>query len=373
MKIGLTIAALPGATDYTNSYTLAAISAWIKRTMPDVEVIYSQELDTLLGCDEVWCTATSDAWDLVNKLGREVTLAGKRFLVGGHHATALPETLRYGVAHQGPLETYSHPDELPLPDWSIFPDRKRPLVITSRGCPYNCNFCSSSQFWRGYKARSPQKVLEELQMQAAAGAKEIVIFDDLFVADKSRLRTIAESVARVGLDRIEYSCLVRANLIDQQTVDLLRLMNVRHLAFGAESGSDRMLTLMNKRATVADNQRAIDILAANGYKPTISLIAGYPGETLEDLRLTRQFIERNRCKCNIIDVYPCMPFPGTRLWNWFVQARHIDVHHFDWQSLNLNRQTLDWDRYNLLTDQYSKQHLIEMISWNETEKLKAAA
>ena len=61
MKIGLTIAALPGAADYANSYTLAAISAWIKQTMPVAEVLYSQELDTLLDCDEVWCTATSDA------------------------------------------------------------------------------------------------------------------------------------------------------------------------------------------------------------------------------------------------------------------------------------------------------------------------
>ncbi len=373
MKIGLTIAALPGATDYTNSYTLAAISAWVKRSIPGVEVLYSVELDTLLSCDEVWCTATSDAWDIVNKLGREVSRAGKRFVVGGHHATALPQTLRYGEAHRGQLEQYVHPDELPLPDWSIFTQQKRPLVITSRGCPYNCNFCSSSQFWRGYKARSPRKVLEELCFHATAGASDIVIFDDLFIADKRRLHAIVELVVRTGLDKIEYSCLVRANLIDQHTVNLLRAMNVRHLAFGAESGSDRVLALMNKRATVADNQRAIDILAANGYRPTISLIAGYPGETLEDLRLTQQFIERNRSKCNIIDVYPCIPFPGTRLWDWFVRARGIDIHNFDWRSLNLNRQTIDWDRYNLLTDQYSKKHLVELIQWNESEKLKAAA
>ncbi len=126
-------------------------------------VIFSERLESLLECDEVWCTATSEAWDEVNALGRTLTEAGKRFLVGGHHATALPQTLRYGEAFRGPVEGAMPLDKLPLPCWDIFPESKRPIVITSRGCPYACHFCSSRAFWKRYQARSADAVLAELR------------------------------------------------------------------------------------------------------------------------------------------------------------------------------------------------------------------
>jgi hypothetical protein len=373
MKIGLTQASLPGSADYANSYTLATISAWLKKTQPGVEIVCSLDRGALLACDEVWCTATSDAWETVNDLGREVVAGGKRFLVGGHHATALPQTLRYGEAFRGPLERYQHLDELPLPDWSIFADQKRPLVITSRGCPYDCDFCSSSSFWNHHQMRSAEKVVEEIRGLAERGATDIMIFDDLFAVNKRRLRAIVERCAEEGLTRLEYNCLVRSNLIDAEMVFLLKTLGVKHLAFGAESGSNRVLALMNKKATVEDHQRAIDLLVAGGLRPTMSLIAGYPGETEEDLQQTAAFIDHNRGRCDIIDIYPCIPFPGTKLWSWFQQTRSIDVFTFDWRSLNLNPQTVDWDRYSLLAGAYEKKRLIELVNWNEREKLKRAA
>lgn len=370
MKIGLTHVSIPGNADYTNSYTMATISAWLKKTRPHDEVLYSSQLDVLLDCDEVWCTATSDSWNLVNELGRDVVAHGKRFLVGGHHATALPQTLRYGSAFRGPLERYDHIDELPWPDWGIFPEKKRPIVMTSRGCPYQCNFCSSSNFWKCHQTRSAAKVVEEIRHLVRQDTKEIVLFDDLFAVNKNRLRSIVDQCQREGLLGIEYSCLVRSNLIDVEMIELLKALGVKHLAFGAESGSDRVLALMNKKATVEQHQQAIDLLVAGGFRPTMSLIAGYPGETAEELAETCRFIERNRAQCDIIDIYPCTPFPGTVLWNWFVETKKIDVYTFCWQSLNLNAQTMDWDRYSLLTNGYSRKHLAEIVNWNEQEKLK---
>ena len=372
MKIGLTHASLPGSADYANSYTLATISAWLKKTRPDVQIACSSDRSVLLACDEVWCTATSDAWEAVNDLGREVLAGGKKFLVGGHHATALPQTLRYGEAFRGPLEHYEQLDELPLPDWSIFAENKRPVVMTSRGCPYDCNFCSSSSFWKHYQARSAERVVEEIRYHAQRGATDIIIFDDLFAVNKRRLRAIVEQCADQGLGGLDYSCLVRSNLIDAEMVDLLKTLGVKGLAFGAESGSNRVLSLMSKKATVEDNQRAIDLLVAGGFRPTMSLVAGYPGETAEDLDKTAKFMDDNRGRCNVVNVYPCVPFPGTRLWNWFVETRKIDVLTFDWRALNLNPQTIDWDRYSLMADAYDKKRLIELVSWNESEKLKRA-
>nr|MBC8552895.1 methyltransferase domain-containing protein [Candidatus Brocadiales bacterium] len=161
------------------------------------------------------------------------------------------------------------------------------------------------------------------------------------------------------------------SMVNARTIELLKEMNVKHLAFGAESGSDRVLKMMNKNATVEDNQKAIDLLSSSGLKPTMSLIAGYPDESLEDIALTKQFIERNREKADIIEIYPCIPFPGTSVWDEFVKRNNFaSLEEFDWSALSLSKDNIDWSSYHMLTDRYDKKDLIELLEWNEKEKLK---
>jgi tRNA A37 methylthiotransferase MiaB len=357
--------------DYTNSYTLATISAWLKHTCPDTEVIYSTDPLALAKCDEVWCTAASEAWNQVHRLGRTIVGFGKRFLVGGHHATALPHSLRYGEAFVGRLETYTHLDELPLPDWSIFPQVRRHVMMTSRGCPFDCRFCSSKAFWRGYQARGAEMVTREIHMLRRMGAQDIILFDDLFTANKQRLRAVVERVEAEKLNYITFSCLVRSDTADEEVIELLQRMNVKSLAFGAESGSDRVLSLMGKKATVADNQRAIDLLVKHGFAPTMGLIAGFPGEQWEDLQQTREFVARNRDQCAIIDIYPCIPFPGTAIWEPFVSRYKIDVLNFTWDVLRIEPQCYNHDRYLSLVD-YDKRHISDLLEWNASEKARKA-
>jgi hypothetical protein len=374
LTIGLTTASLEGSADFANSYTMATIAAWIRKVRPRVRLVYSTDVGELLKCDHVWCTSLSESWNEINRLGKTIVDAGKTFVVGGHHATALPETLKYGLAFRGPIELYKSVDELPLPDWSIFKEEKAyPVVMTSRGCPYSCQFCSTRSFWNGWQAKKPEIVVAEVKALRTLHATTISIFDDLFITSKTRLRSIVELIDAEGLSGLSYSCLVRSNLVDSQTTGLLKEMNIRALAFGAESGSDRVLRLMNKKATVEDNQRAIDVLNADGYRPTMSFILGYPDETEEDLNQTVEFIAKNRSKCDIIELYPCIPLPGTPLWTRFVQEHHVDVHAFDWEGLSIRSQTKDWDKYVMLTSNYSKDRLISVIQWNEREKEKRLA
>jgi uncharacterized radical SAM superfamily protein len=374
LTIGLTTASLEGSADFSNSYTMASIAAWVRRVRPRVRMVYSTNVEDLLKCDHVWCTSLSESWDEINKLGKTIVDAGKTFVVGGHHATALPETLKYGLAFRGPIESYKSVDELPLPDWSIFTEEKAyPVIMTSRGCPYSCHFCSSRNFWKGWQAKRPETVVAEVNALKALDATTISIFDDLLITSKTRLRRIVDLINAEGLNRLRFSCLVRSNLIDSQTIGLLKEMNVRSLAFGAESGSDRVLRLMNKQATVEDNQRAIDLLNEYGYRPTLSFVLGYPEETEEDLNQTVDFVTKNRAKCDIIELYPCIPLPGTPLWTRFVQEHRVDVHAFDWEGLSIRSQAKDWDKYVMLTSNYSKDRLISVIQWNEREKEKRLA
>jgi len=233
--------------DVTSYYTLATIAAWVRSVRPDIQLVYTNVVDQLLECDHVWSTATTQAWNNVNELAKTVVEAGREFVVGGHHATALPESLKYGRAFRGPIEVCTHIDELPLPDWSIFPETGPPAMMTSRGCPFSCNFCSSSNVWKRYQFKSPEKVVAEAKLVRDLGIFDIAIFDDLFVANKHRLRRIVELMKAEGLDRNSYHCMVRSDLIDLETTLLLRDMNVREVHIGAESGSDRVLRRYEQR------------------------------------------------------------------------------------------------------------------------------
>ena len=366
-SIGLTSVSLRRSSDFASYYTVASLAAWMRKIRPRARVLYSTDPEVLLQCDHVWCTSTSDAWIEVGKLGKAVVESGKTFVVGGHHATALPQTLKFGLTFGGPIEIYDHIDELPLPDWSVFEGNPAKAIMTSRGCPFACNFCSSKSFWKRSQFKKPEKVIAEAQMVKDLGAEFVPIFDDLFVADKIRLRRIVELVKAARLDTLRYWCLVRSNLVDVETIRLLKAMNVCEVQFGAESGSNRVLSLMNKRTTVEVNQRAIDLLYDQGIRPAMTLILGYPDESEEDLNLTIDFIERNRRKCGIISVVPCIPFPGTPLWERFVKEHAVDVQAFDWEGLSMDTDSKDWDKYVMLTMQYPKDRLVEVIEWNSRE------
>jgi hypothetical protein len=354
--------------DVASYYTLATIAAWVRSVRPDIQLVYTNDVDQLLKCDHVWSTATTQAWNRVNELAKIVVEAGKEFLVGGHHATALPESLKYGRAFRGPIEVYAHIDELPLPDWSIFPETRPPAMMTSRGCPYSCNFCSSRNVWKRYQFKSPENVIAETKLVRDLGISDIPVFDDLFVANKNRLRSIVELMKAEGLDRNSYHCSVRSDLIDLETTLLLRDMNVREVHMGAESGSDRMLRLMNKGTTVEINQRAIDLLHGHGIQPTLTLFLGYPDETEEDLNQTIDFISKNRAKCRNVGVVPCVPLPGTPLWDSFIREHDVDIHAFDWEGLRLSPETQEGSQYPMLTRNYSRELLSSVLEWNEKEE-----
>ena len=357
---------LEGIANFTFPYTLAVISAWIKHAMPKVEVYLAHSVADALAADEIWCTSLSEDWGNALALGKVFTEEGKKFVVGGHHATALPMTMPYGRVHTGALENVRHISELPLPDWTLFPNihDKPGMIMTSRGCPFSCNFCSSSAFWKSYQTKSPFKVVEEIKLLANIGISEIIIFDDLFTLDIRRLKIITELICAEGLDYINYSCLVRSDTVNPEIITLLKKMGVKAVAFGSESGDDGILKLMNKQTTVSKNINAIKLLYSMGYTPNTSIVIGYPGESKDTLKRTCDYIETIRPLTSIVDIYPVIPYPGTKLWNIFMDIYNPDIMNFDWETLSLRSNTVAWDKYFILSDKCSKNDLKNVADWN---------
>lgn len=211
-------------------------------------------------------------------------------------------------------------------------------IITSRGCPYNCVFCSNRTMWRGrVRFHSAAYVLEEInRLVEKYNVGTIILQDDLFMTDKRRVEEICKLLLRTGLSKkIIWGCQGRANLVQtEKDIKLLKLMKRAgcvQIAFGFESGSERILNfLKGGTVTVAQNQRALDITKKAGLRIMGYFMLGTQGEKEEDLLATKEFIVKNQDKLDHYQMYITTPFPGTQIWD-LCKKEHL-VDGVDWEQ-----------------------------------------
>lgn len=248
-------------------------------------------------------------------------------------------------------------DTLPFPIRTQNPTRPDEAVIfTSRGCPFRCTYCSTQEYWEKFRRFSAAYVVRELEHIVATSphVRSVYILDDLYVADRRRLRELAGRIDAAGLNRrLSFHGFVRSNLVDHELCGLLQQMNVAAIRFGAESGSDAVLQRMERggKCSVATHQRAVDLAHEHGMKCGASFMLGFPGETEADMELTFDFIRRNREKMFVEGFYLTVPLPGTELWSWALQ-RGLVSETMDWRRLNLAFQNpdFDWDTFLYLNE-----------------------
>ena len=199
-------------------------------------------------------------------------------------------------------------------------------MFTSRGCPYDCAFCSSSAFWeRKFRFNSPEYVVNEIETLAKKYHVEgIHILDDLFVVDKPRVKKIASLLEKKGLNKkLRFSLLLRSNLVNDALLQDLRKMNVTHVGFGFESASPKMLKyLKGSSVTVEDHSNAIKLCKQYGMRVSGSFLIGCPGETKEDMEMTLNFIENN--PLDQMNVNQLIPMPNTAIWTYAKEQGMVD-------------------------------------------------
>ena len=232
-------------------------------------------------------------------------------------------------------------DELPLPAYKYFPLEKYRLfgrrmlpIITSRGCPSQCSFCTSAQmFGKGFRARSPKNIVDELEwLRDTHGADAFTFYDDTFTLDKKRALEICEEIKKrkIGLP---WDCQTRVSTVSREILLKMREANCQQVFFGVESGCQKILDAVKKGTTVEQNERAIRLAKDVGLFVAVSVMIGYPGETKDMLQETIDLIR----KAEPDDVYICVatPYPGTELRNL--------VEETGWEMSN------DWGRYDTIT------------------------
>jgi radical SAM superfamily enzyme YgiQ (UPF0313 family) len=294
-------------------------------------------------------------------------------ILGGVHISTMPESIDpiFNVGIQGEGEQsfldalemphleqkkgvilkakpVSNIDTLPLPNWDLVDQRYFSLqpnttwgrfcvegvMLTSRGCPYKCAFCSTQAFW-GNKVRfhSPAYVEQLVKGLVERGVTHIQVWDDLFALNTDRLNDIADRIRKY---KVTLNCQPRANLMTDKMCKALKNVGVKTCIFGFESGSDRILSYLKKNTvTVKQNYKAIKQCRKYGFGVQGSVIFGSPFETQGDMLKTLFFI-KNAFGLGVERIWGFVltPFPKTEVWELLKNKDKID-----WSKLSHQNTT----------------------------------
>lgn len=274
--------------------------------------------------------------------------AGADFVIRGEGEQTLTELVDYleNPGDVGPVEvrgiTYRHngelrvnparpvlrdADALPFPAWDLIDvDRYRNIwlshhgyfsmnVVTTRGCPYHCNWCAKPIWGQRYTSRSPENVVEELAWLHKTYQPDHIWFaDDIMGLKPGWWQRFSTLLAEKNL-RIPFKCLSRADLLvrENEDIDALARAGCEIVWIGAESGSQKILNAMEKGTTVEQIYAAAERLHQAGIKIAFFLQFGYPGEDWEDIRKTLKMVRD--CRPDDIGISVSYPLPGTRFYD----------------------------------------------------------
>jgi radical SAM superfamily enzyme YgiQ (UPF0313 family) len=217
-------------------------------------------------------------------------------------------------------------DKLPFPNRNLLKNNYSLLIgdlrvisgkmtsfLTSRGCPYNCTYCSCGAFRnRRCDMRSPENIAEEIEYMANEGFKEIMIVDDQFFLNKKRTLKICKLIKKLNYD-LNFYCESRVDSIDLEVIRNSVEMGMKAIFFGFESGSQRILDYYNKKITVQDSLQAVKTCKKGKVNfITAGFMYGAPGETLEDMQRTTDLYVKSGIDAGQFAIVSI--FPGTQMW-----------------------------------------------------------
>lgn len=261
-----------------------------------------------------------------------------------------------------PRQFIKNLDEIAFPDYTDFNldnylglpgegyGRRAAGIITSRGCPYDCSYCSSKEFWtRKWRFRSAENILEEIEfLYFQLGVRALTIFDDNFTINKDRAIKVCQGIIERGLD-LKWISIASVRAVDEEILTWMKRAGCYQVQYGVESGSPKILKSINKQQTVEQIIKAFDITKKVGMEPYAYLFIGGPGETEktvdETIMLMRKIAPGQGSSGGILWI-----LPGTKIYEI---AKNLQIITDDtWTNNN--------DQYMLFTGEHSLKELTKL-------------
>ena len=253
-----------------------------------------------------------------------------------------------GIVRAAPRARIADLDTIPFPARDLLPLERYGspgAVLTGRGCPGNCPFCSASAMSGGRRrVRDPRAVLDEIVSLRRSGIDEITFLDDTLTGDRGRLDTLLDGIERSRV-RIGWTCESRIESVDPALLRRMGRLGCHGIQFGIESASERSQSLLGKRAVGARIDRVLEATRRAGITPVCTFILGLPWEDADAVGATIDLglsIQRRYLARVGFGLLVC--FPGTRFYS-------------RGSRLGLRRRTGDFDRYTMHIPTCSTRHL----------------
>lgn len=262
---------------------------------------------------------------LVRGEGEEILSELIRFLEGNAGKNDLIDirgiSYRYNGRnfHNPPREFIKDLDSIPFPardlllKESYYTSEDMGLMMTSRGCPYDCSYCATSIWERKTRFRSIDNIISEIKFVIEKYATTQFTFkDDSFTVNKKRVNDFCQRLIDEKI-KINWDCNTRVNLVEEELLKKMKKAGCNSIKVGIESGSERILKMMNKKISLEQCRKAAYLFKKTGIHWTGYFMIGLPSETKEDIYKTLDFMKELSPDYASLSVYE--PFPGTNLFD----------------------------------------------------------
>lgn len=232
-------------------------------------------------------------------------------------------------------------DELPFPAFHLFPMEKYKIlnittnvatIITTRGCPMKCSFCSSAALHGDHlRRRSYENVCDEIEVRLREQNIDTIAFmDDTFTLNKKFVRDFCAEIKRRNL-KFWWGCTSRVDTLDEELLQTMKDAGCITIFIGVESADQQMLEKMNKNITISKTENAFRLARKVGIRTIASCVIGMPEDTRKSIANTIAFVKNLNPNYALYSL--ATPYPGTRFYNETFKKNLIQIK--DWSKFTL--------------------------------------
>lgn len=226
-------------------------------------------------------------------------------------------------------ETPQNLDELPVParhlcDFNRYANFYLNCIVSTRGCPYSCLFCSRPAVSRKIRTRNPKLIIEEMgKTISLTGKNEFVFVDDSFTINRNHTLALCNEIINYRV-KIKFNAMSRVDLVDEELLKLMKKAGCSKLMLGVESGNERIRNrVVMKKISDEQIKNAFNLCWKAGIEADMFLMIGFPTETKKEIMDTINFPIKVIKKVNMVGVHITVPLPGSSIWNEAISEKII--------------------------------------------------
>lgn len=353
---------LVGFQCYTQELqSVSELSRLIKQVNPRTVTLAGGPHPTLLPRETMECLGANMDYLLRGESDETFPRFVEYLAQGRKHPEQIPGLVWKAGDHLTVSEVAPQPqalDLLPLPAWDLIQPQSYPPaqhgafferfpiapISTTRGCPFACKFCSAPVLsGQRMRFRGADSILQEMQLlYTKFGIREFHIIDDNFTMRKAHAQAVLEKIIASGMKiSLAFPNGIRTETVDEELLALMKKSGVYLISLGLESGSNRVLQLMNKKLTTEKSKEKIKLIHQAKMDLAAFFIMGFPGETEADIRQTIDYALRlPLLRANFFDF---LPLPGTPIYYELEEKGELEK--------------IDWTKFHFMTAPYTPRGL----------------